>query len=70
MEALRCLERDFEHIDADPQCWRDFWGKFSACVQELDWQYRLTFAPSVDKALLPMLISCQGQIVFINSSAG
>ncbi|MDF5731626.1 MAG: SDR family NAD(P)-dependent oxidoreductase [Rhizonema sp. PD38] len=44
----------------------------TASVEELDWQYRTNVrAPyALTQALLPMLISCQGQIVFINSSAG
>lgn len=41
-------------------------------VSEFDWQYRTNVrAPYLlTQALLPMLISTQGQIVFINSSAG
>jgi len=39
MEALRCLERDFEHIDVLIHSAGDFSGKFKR-VQELDWQYR------------------------------
>jgi NADP-dependent 3-hydroxy acid dehydrogenase YdfG len=44
----------------------------SAPVQDLDWQYRTNVrAPYVlTQALLPMLRPRQGQIVFINSSAG
>ena len=44
----------------------------TAPVKDFDWQYRTNVrAPYVlTQALLPMLISSQGQIVFINSSAG
>ena len=44
----------------------------SAPVEDLDWQYRINVrAPYVlTQALLPMLRLRQGQIVFINSSAG
>jgi NADP-dependent 3-hydroxy acid dehydrogenase YdfG len=69
-----CLERDFGHIDVlIHSAGVISLGKLqSACVQELDWQYRANVrAPYLlTQALLPMLISCQGQIVFINSSAG
>lgn len=43
-----------------------------AAIDELDMQYQVNLrAPyQLTQALLPMLISCQGQIVFINSSAG
>ena len=44
----------------------------SATVEDFDWQYRTNVrAPYVlTQALLPMLRSRQGQIVFLNSSAG
>jgi NADP-dependent 3-hydroxy acid dehydrogenase YdfG len=44
----------------------------SAPVKELDWQYRTNVrAPyALTQALLPLLRPRQGQIVFINSSAG
>jgi NADP-dependent 3-hydroxy acid dehydrogenase YdfG len=44
----------------------------AAPVQDLDWQYRINLrAPYVlTQALLPLLRSRRGQIVFINSSAG
>ena len=48
-------------------------GRFdTASVTELDWQYRLNVrAPYLlTQALLPLIKPCQGQIVFINSSAG
>lgn len=44
----------------------------TASVEDFDWQYRVNVrAPyALTQALLPLLIPCQGQIVFINSSAG
>jgi NADP-dependent 3-hydroxy acid dehydrogenase YdfG len=44
----------------------------TAPVEDFDWQYRTNVrAPYlVTQTLLPMLLSQQGQIVFINSSAG
>lgn len=44
----------------------------SAKVEDFDWQYKVNVrAPYVlTQALLPMIRSFQGQIVFINSSAG
>jgi NADP-dependent 3-hydroxy acid dehydrogenase YdfG len=44
----------------------------TASVQDFDWQYRSNVrAPYLlTQALLPILKSCQGQIVFINSTAG
>ncbi len=44
----------------------------TAALEDLDWQYRTNVrAPyALTQALLPMLISSQGQIVFINSTAG
>ncbi|MBW4509983.1 MAG: SDR family NAD(P)-dependent oxidoreductase [Scytonematopsis contorta HA4267-MV1] len=44
----------------------------TAPVEDFDWQYRTNVrAPYlVTQTLLPMLLSRQGQIVFINSSAG
>lgn len=44
----------------------------SASIEDLDWQYRINVrAPYLlTQALLPMVRSSQGQIVFINSSAG
>lgn len=43
-----------------------------ALIEDFDWQYRTNVrAPYIlTQALLPMLISRQGQIVFINSTAG
>lgn len=44
----------------------------SAPIEDLDWQYRVNLrAPYLlTQALLPLLRQCQGQVVFINSSAG
>ena len=44
----------------------------TAAVEDFDWQYRTNVrAPYVlTQALLPLLIPRQGQIVFVNSSAG
>jgi NADP-dependent 3-hydroxy acid dehydrogenase YdfG len=44
----------------------------SASIDDFDRQYRINVrAPYLlTQALLPMLASCQGQVVFINSSAG
>lgn len=68
------LKRDFGHLDVLVHSA----GVFSmarldqAPVEDLDWQYRVNVrAPYVlTQALLPMLKSRRGQIVFINSSAG
>lgn len=48
-------------------------GKLANCaIADLDWQYRVNVrAPYLlTQALLPMLLANQGQIVFINSTAG
>jgi NADP-dependent 3-hydroxy acid dehydrogenase YdfG len=48
-------------------------GRFDcAPVEDLDLQYKINVRTpyTLTQALLPMLRSCQGQIVFINSSAG
>lgn len=48
-------------------------GRFdTAPVEDLDWQYRTNVrAPYIlTQALLPLLKSCRGQIVFVNSSVG
>lgn len=66
------LERDFGRVDLLVHSA----GAFSmgllqkTSVEELDWLYRANVrAPYVlTQALLPMLLSSQGQIVFINSS--
>jgi NADP-dependent 3-hydroxy acid dehydrogenase YdfG len=66
------LERDFGQVDLLVLCA----GAFSrgllqkTAVEELDWLYRANVrAPYLlTQALLPMLLSSRGQIVFINSS--
>jgi len=68
------IERDFVHIDIliHSAGVISFGPLESASVEDFDRQYRINVrAPYVlTQALLPMLRSCQGQIVFINSSAG
>jgi NADP-dependent 3-hydroxy acid dehydrogenase YdfG len=68
------LKREFGHIDVLVHSAGVIsLGRLeSAPVADLDWQYRINVrAPYVlTQALLPMLILRQGQIVFINSSAG
>lgn len=68
------LERDLGHIDVlVHSAGAIALGKLqNASVHDFDWQYQVNVrAPYLlTQALLPMLISCQGQIVFINSSAG
>lgn len=68
------LEQDFGHIDVlVHSAGMISLGKLqSASVQDFEWQYQANVrAPYLlTKALLPMLISYCGQIVFINSSAG
>ena len=68
-----CLRQDFDYVDLlIHSAGIIAIGRLeSARVQDLDWQYRTNArAPYVlTQALLPMLRSRQGQIVFINSSA-
>lgn len=68
------LQRDFGYIDLlVHSAGAISLGRLeSAPVEDLDWQYRTNVrAPYIlTQALLPMLRSRQGQIVFINSSAG
>lgn len=47
-------------------------GMDTASIKDLDWQYRTNVrAPyRLTQALLPLLRECQGQVVFINSTAG
>jgi len=47
-------------------------GIDTASIKDLDWQYRTNVrAPyRLTQALLPLLRECQGQVVFINSTAG
>ena len=67
-----CLQQDFGRVDIlIHSAGVISMGKLqNVSVHELDWQYRANVhAPYVlTQALLPMLLSCQGQIVFINSS--
>ena len=44
----------------------------SALIEDLDMQYQVNLRGpyQLTQVLLPLIISCQGQIVFINSSAG
>jgi NADP-dependent 3-hydroxy acid dehydrogenase YdfG len=67
------LQRDFGYVDLlIHSAGAISLGRLeSAPVKDLDWQYRTNLrAPYVlTQALLPMLKSRQGQIVFINSSA-
>lgn len=70
----KLLKREFGHIDLLVHSAGVIsLGRLeSAPVADLDWQYRINVrAPYVlTQALLPMLRLRQGQIVFINSSAG
>lgn len=69
-----CIERDFVYIDIliHSAGIISFGPLESASVEDFDRQYRINVrAPyALTQALLPMLRSRQGQIVFINSSAG
>lgn len=73
-DLVACLRRDFDYIDVlTHSAGVIAMGRLeSARVQDLDWQYRINVrAPYVlTQALLPMLKSRQGQIIFLNSSAG
>lgn len=68
------LERDFGHIDilihSAGICLMD--ATECAPVEDLDRQYRINVRSPymLTKLLLPMIRSCQGQIVFINSNVG
>jgi len=68
------LQRDFGHVDVLVHgaglCARGTMD--SACVDDLDWQYRTNVrAPYLlTQAVLPLLRVRQGQVVFLNSSAG
>ena len=69
-----CIERDSAYIDIliHSAGVISFGPLESASVEDFDRQYRINVrAPyALTQALLPMLRSRQGQIVFINSSAG
>lgn len=68
------LEQDFGHIDllVHSAGVISLGQLATAHVEDFDWQYRTNVrAPyALTQALLPLLIPRQGQIVFINSSAG
>lgn len=68
------LEQDFGHVDllVHSAGVISLGQLATAPVEDFDWQYRTNVrAPyALTQALLPLLIPRQGQIVFINSSAG
>jgi NADP-dependent 3-hydroxy acid dehydrogenase YdfG len=71
---LRLLQQDLKRIDilvhSAGVISLGHWDV--APIADFDWQYRINVrAPYVlTQGLLPMLKACQGQVVFINSSAG
>lgn len=69
-----CLKQDFGHVDILVHSAGGIsMGRLdNAPVEDFDWQYKINVrAPYIlTQALLPMMRSCQGQIVFINSSVG
>jgi NADP-dependent 3-hydroxy acid dehydrogenase YdfG len=73
-QFLARLQQDFEYVDIIIHSA----GAFSmgtveqASVEELDWQYKINVRGPyiITQMLLPMIKSRQGQVVFINSSAG
>jgi NADP-dependent 3-hydroxy acid dehydrogenase YdfG len=73
-ELADCIKRDLVYIDllVHSACVISLGRIESAPVEDFDWQYQTNVrAPYVlTQALLPMLRSRRGQIVFINSSAG
>jgi NADP-dependent 3-hydroxy acid dehydrogenase YdfG len=73
-ELMVRLREDFDRIDVLVHSAGVIsLGRLEAApVEELDWHYRINVrAPyALTQALLPMLKSCHGQIVFINSRAG
>jgi len=73
-ELTARLRRDFEQVDllVHSAGVISLGSLEDAPVEDFDWQYRTNVrAPyALTQALLPMLRSRQGQIVFINSSAG
>ena len=73
-ELADCIKRDLVYIDLLVHSAGVIsLGRLeSAPVEDFDWQYQTNVrAPyALTQALLPMLRSRQGQIVFINSSAG
>jgi NADP-dependent 3-hydroxy acid dehydrogenase YdfG len=74
MESADRLKQDFGHVDIlIHSAGVISQGRLgNAPVEDFDWQYKINVrAPYVlTQALLPIVKSCQGQIVFINSSAG
>ena len=73
-QVKTCLGNDFGHVDILAHCAGVIsLGRLdSASVEDLDAHYRCNVRGPflLTQALLPMLRSRQGQIVFINSSAG
>src|SRR5262245_31253627 len=73
-DLVACLQRDYRHIDIlIHSAGVISMGRFDqARLEDLDWQYKINLraAYAVTQALLPMVRSCRGQVVFINSSAG
>ena len=73
-EFVARLKQDFGHVDIlIHSAGVISLGRLEdAPVEDFDWQYRVNVrAPYVlTQALLPIIRSCKGQIVFINSSAG
>ena len=74
MEFADRLKQDFGHVDIlIHSAGVISQGRLEdAPAEDFDWQYKINVrAPYVlTQALLPIMRSCQGQIVFINSSAG
>jgi NADP-dependent 3-hydroxy acid dehydrogenase YdfG len=74
MEAVDRLKQDFGHVDIlIHSAGVISQGRFEdAPAEDFDWQYKINvLAPFVlTQALLPIMRSCKGQVVFINSSAG
>jgi len=75
IEKLRkCIENDFGHLDILIHCAGaiSLGPVESARINDFDWQYRINVrAPYLlTQALLPLLKTQKGQIVFINSSVG
>jgi NADP-dependent 3-hydroxy acid dehydrogenase YdfG len=73
-ELTACLRRDFGAIDMLlHSAGAISFGRVEAApIKDFDWQYSTNVRGpyALTQALLPMLRSRQGQIVFINSSAG
>jgi NAD(P)-dependent dehydrogenase (short-subunit alcohol dehydrogenase family) len=71
-ELATCLKRDLDRLDVLVHSAGVIaLGPIErAPIEEFDWQYRVNVrAPyALTQALLPLIKSCQGQVVFINSS--